>query len=131
MLCTLVDQSVTRLLDSPRASKWLGILVREQMEPTAALDIIYEGLVNPIQSCIRSLVARIFGLKPDAQETKLRALAVVGPAVMFHVFLSNVCRTMNWEGYGTAELEAVRRVVNDHVRTILEISRPCLQADSE
>jgi TetR/AcrR family transcriptional regulator, regulator of cefoperazone and chloramphenicol sensitivity len=131
LLCTLLDHSITGLLGSPDAAKWLGILVREEMEPTGAFDIIYDGLVSPIHSCLRPLVARIFGLSPDAQETKLRAYAITGPALIFHVFLTDVRRTLNWKGYGPDEIEAVRRVVIEHVRAALTTARVCLPADAD
>jgi TetR/AcrR family transcriptional regulator, regulator of cefoperazone and chloramphenicol sensitivity len=131
LLCTLLDHSVTGLLGSPDARKWLGIIMREQMEPTAAFDIVYEGLISPTHKCLRSLLARIFGLSPDSQETKLRAYAISGPLLPFHVFFADVCRTMNWDGYGPGEVEAIRSVVIDHVRAILRTARISLPADTE
>jgi TetR/AcrR family transcriptional regulator, regulator of cefoperazone and chloramphenicol sensitivity len=125
LLCTLLDHSINGLLDSAEARKWLGIIIREQMEPTAAFDILYGGLISPAHKCFRSLLARIFCLNPDAQEIKLRAYAIAGLVLPFHVFFSDVCRTLNWEGYGFDEVEAVRSVVIDHLRAILGTAKAC------
>jgi AcrR family transcriptional regulator len=130
LLCKLLDYSITGHLGSPAGAKWLGIIVREQIEPTRAFDIIYEGLVSPMQNCLHSLVARILGLSPDAQETKLRAYAITGPALIFHVLSADVCRTLNWEEYGADEVEAVRRIVIDHVRATLRTAKVCLPVDA-
>ncbi len=131
LLCDLLDHSMKGFLDSPDAAKWLGILMREEMEPTGAFDIIYEGLMSPAHSCIRPLVARIFGLNPEAQETKLRAYAITGPALIFHIFFADVCRTLNWKGYGPKEIEAVRTVAIEHVRAALMTARGHLPVDTD
>lgn len=121
MLCDLLDHVLAHVLSDPDAKKWMGIFMREQIEPTRAFDVLYEGIMWPIHGCFCRLIAGILDLPPEDQETRVRAYAVVGPVLMFHISRAEIGRVMNWDGYGPEQLEVIRRVVLDHVRAIFKM----------
>jgi TetR/AcrR family transcriptional regulator, regulator of cefoperazone and chloramphenicol sensitivity len=127
LLCELLDRVLAHVLSDPEAKRWMGIFMREQIEPTRAFDVLYEGIMWPIHGCFCRLIAGILSLRPEDQETKVRAYAVVGPVLMFHISRAEISRVMNWDGYGPEQLEVIRRVVLDHVQAIFGMSRdsPC------
>jgi AcrR family transcriptional regulator len=71
MLSRILNTMVSTMLGTPEAKSWAGIILREQMEPTSAFDIIYEGVMQPVLQCCLALVARILHRQPDDPETML------------------------------------------------------------
>jgi len=119
LLCHLLNRLTIKLLGSPDSKKWAAIVMREQMEPTEAFDILYEGLLKPIDLCFFRLVGGTLGLDAQDQETKLRAYAIKGQLLIFHISRAELERSLNWKAYRPEEVEAVRGIVLDHARAIL------------
>jgi TetR/AcrR family transcriptional regulator, regulator of cefoperazone and chloramphenicol sensitivity len=128
LLCGLMDEILTHILNDEESKRWMGIFSREQIDPTGAFDILYTGIMEPIHGCLRRLMAGPFDLSPDGQEVNLRAFAIIGPAFMFHVARAEIGRSMSWNGYSPEAHEAIRRVVLDHVRAVLGLPQELLQA---
>ena len=64
LLSRFLKTMVATILGTPEAKNWAGIILREQMEPTKAFDIIYEELIQPVLQCSSALVARILDRRP-------------------------------------------------------------------
>jgi len=121
MVCRLMEAMIATTLETPDSMKWVGILVREQMEPSPAFDILYEGVMKPMHRCLCRLAGHILGLDPGAEETKIRVFALMGQLIMFHVSRALVTRTLEWDGYRPNEVESIRAVVLDNVRALLDM----------
>lgn len=121
LLCELMDHIIEHALGSPESKKWMGIFMREQIEPSDAFDILYEGVMEPFHRSLRSLVSAIMDLEVDATETKLRAYAAAGQVFIFHIARAEISRSMAWQEYGPKELDAVKRVVLEQLRTLFGI----------
>ncbi len=122
LLCELLEFLITRFLGRPETDKWLSIIIREQLWPTEAFGILFEGFMKPLDLALFGLVARIMGLTPDDQEVRLRALAIKGEIQLFQISRSAVRRTLNWKNYGPENLEAIRCVIIDNLGRIFSIS---------
>ena len=84
--------------------------------------------MEPIQQCLRRLTARLLDLSPEDREVKLRAYALFGEAIIFHVARAEIGRSMNWGGYNTETSEAIALVVLDHMRAVFGMPPESLQA---
>ncbi len=128
LLCELLDRILAHALGDPESTRWMGIFLREQIEPTQAFDILYDGIMEPIHRCVCRLTARMLDLPEHDTETKVRSYAVAAPVLMFHISRAEIVRTLNWDEYGTDEIEAIRRVVLEHSRAIFGMPRSLLEA---
>ncbi len=123
LLCELLEFFITRLLGFPQTDKWLSIISREELCPTRAFDILFEGFMEPLDQVLFRLVARIMGQSEDDQEVKLQAFAIMGQIQFFHVSPSAIQRTLNWEHYKPDNLEAIRCVVMKNLEGIFSMAR--------
>jgi hypothetical protein len=121
MLSRILNTMVTTILGTPEAKSWAGIILREQMEPTRAFDIIYEGVMQPVLQCCLALVARILHRQPDDPETMLSVIAIVGQVLIFRTSREAVIRSLQWKGYSRREIQAVQSIVIKHARAILHV----------
>jgi AcrR family transcriptional regulator len=131
VLCRFLEFFITRLLGLPQTDKWTSIILREQLCPTQAFDILFERFMKPLDQVLFGLVARIMCREQDDQEVKLRVFAIMGQILMFHISPSAIKRTLNWERFGPENLEAISRVVIDNLKGIFSMSRASGCAGSE
>lgn len=125
LVCELLDNVLHYVLRESDHVRWMGIIIREQITPTGAFDILYQGIMEPLHDGFRQLVGHLLGL--PGPETKVRAFAVFGQVLMFHVARAEIGRAMNWQGYHEEEVELIRKVILEHVRAILDMPRNLLQ----
>jgi AcrR family transcriptional regulator len=122
LLCELLEFFITRFLGHPQTDKWLTIIIREQLCPSEAFGVFFEGFMRPLDQALFGLVARIMGQRWDDREIKLRVFAVMGEVLVFQVSPSSVKRALNWEHYGPENLDAIRRVIMDNLKGIFSTS---------
>jgi AcrR family transcriptional regulator len=103
--------------DEPRA--WAQIIVREQARPTAAFDVLYEGHIRRMQSCIGTLVAAAAGLDAGSQAVKLRTHALIGQVLGFLVAREALLRSLGVRKLRATHVTAIHAVLEDHVHACL------------
>ena len=82
-------------------------IVREQQNPTAAFDLIYDGGMRRVHETITALIATAFDLPPRSTDAVLRAHAVMGQVLGFRVAHAALLRRTGWETVGPAQTAAV------------------------
>jgi TetR/AcrR family transcriptional regulator, regulator of cefoperazone and chloramphenicol sensitivity len=122
LLCELLEFLITRFLGRPQTDKWLSIIVREQLCPTKAFGILFEGFMRPLEDALFGLATRIMGSGRDDQDVKLHVFAIMGEIQIFYISPSTIKRTLNWENYGPENLDAIRRVIMDNLKRIFSMS---------
>lgn len=110
MLGTFVDV----ILGNAEAQRWARIIVREQLDPSAAFDIIY-GFTGRAHTLATRLVAVAGGSDPETMETKLRAFTVIGQGLVFRVGNAMVLKRIEREELGPEERETIKRILWSNV----------------
>lgn len=107
ILRSVVDTAGLTLLASPDAERWARFIVREQLEPTEAFDVLYEGVLGHIYELITRLVARLLDLDPKSPQARLEMFALMGQALVFRIGRAAVLRRMEWAAVGPREVEQI------------------------
>jgi AcrR family transcriptional regulator len=105
------------ILGKAEAARWARFVIREQMQPGAAFDVLYEFL-----GAAQTLATRAFAAalgKPESPEIRLRVFAILGQVMFFRVAQAVVLRRMDWKSIDDAERAAIKRVILGHVEDIL------------
>jgi len=122
LLFELLEFFITGLLGRPRFDRWLSFMLREQLCPTEAFAILFEGFMRPLDRALFGLAARIMDKGPDDQLVRLRVFAIMGEIQVFHMSPGAIKRTMKWDNYGPDNLDAICRVIMENVRRIFSMS---------
>jgi TetR/AcrR family transcriptional regulator, regulator of cefoperazone and chloramphenicol sensitivity len=117
-LLAIIDRFVEMMVH-PESASWARFIVREQMEPTEAFDVLYSGVMGRLVDRLSGLIVRISGSRCDPAEARLRTLAVVGQALVFRVARATLLRVTGWPDVDAAGASAIRRIVRDHTNAIL------------
>jgi AcrR family transcriptional regulator len=80
-----VRAMVYRMLDPASPSRLPPLMIREAVNPTSALDVMFERFMQPLQMVLAGLLREVFG--PDASEALLAraALSVLGQGMIYVV----------------------------------------------
>lgn len=113
-----IEAYVDLLVGSAEAERWARFIVREQMQPSAAFDVIYGFMRTPVEIATRLAAAALD--RPEDEETKVRVFALFGQVLVFRVSQALITRSLEWQSIGVRERSEIKRVVADHVETILK-----------
>ena len=121
-LLTIIE-GFAHLMTSPHSAAWARFIVREQMAPTPAFDILYSGTIESLAGHVITLVRRIAGNGIDDEDARLVALSLFGQAMVFRVARATVLRVTGWSDVGDHEGTRIRRMLRQETRAILEALR--------
>lgn len=95
VLANMVE-SFARLMLAPESAAWSGFIVREQQEPTAAFERLYDGAMRDM---VEMFVALIAIARPDLDEDEARMTGIFlyGQSLILRVGHASVCRTLEME----------------------------------
>jgi TetR/AcrR family transcriptional regulator, regulator of cefoperazone and chloramphenicol sensitivity len=117
-LLTIIDRFV-EVMVHPESAAWARFIVREQMEPTEAFDLLYGGVMGRLVDHLSSLIIRISRGHCDAAEARLKTLAIVGQALVFRVARATLLRAMGWTDVDAGGAVAIRSIIRAHTSAIL------------
>jgi len=118
LILRLVEAFVDAALGNPEAERWARFIVREQLDPTPAFEIIYR-FMGPAHLTLTRLVAAALGGDPASPEMKLRAFTILGQGLVFRIAPTLVARQLGVSGIGSDERETIRKILAAHVTAIL------------
>lgn len=121
----LLDELLTKFVyfiigsaQGPRISK---IVLREQMYPSSAYDMIFSGVMAPILNAIAVLVSHITGESPGRKVT-FKAMTIMGQVLIFRVARETIVRKLDMEGYSEGEVNEIVQVILEQTRTMLNVA---------
>jgi TetR/AcrR family transcriptional regulator, regulator of cefoperazone and chloramphenicol sensitivity len=117
LLEKLVTRFIRFMVGSPEAPRISRIILREQMYPTAAYDIIFSGFMGNVLEASARLIMVITGDRSQ-RVAKLRAMAIVGQVLAFRVARETIVRALDLEGYSDSETAEIHGIIMEHTRYI-------------
>lgn len=94
-------------------------ILREQMDPTEAFAIVYEGAMQPLFLRFVLLIRVVVGKDMAEHEIRLRATMMMGEILMFRVCRAAVLRNMGWGDIGETEREDIIRGARRNIDAVL------------
>ncbi|GAC1414120.1 MAG: CerR family C-terminal domain-containing protein [Novosphingobium sp.] len=111
---------MTELMLNDETAAISRFIVREQAEPTEAFARIYNGVMGPMLERLGSLLIRASGDRLTRIEARVRAMTIVGQALVFCVARATAMTGMGWTQYGTTESTLISRTIAANLDAILD-----------
>lgn len=118
----MIDAFAHLMVESDEVRKWARIVVREQANPTAAFDILYEGGMAKKQAMLAQLIAACTGLDPASDEAKIRVHALIGQVLGFAISRQSLLRNLKVKRFQPRHVATICQVLNAHVNACLKIA---------
>lgn len=119
LLHRYTDTLVAILVGSSEADAWAGFIMREQLQPGAAFDVLYEGMMRRVGDAGAWLLASIFKQSKSDSSINLRAVAILGQILVFRNCRQTALRRLGWKEFSTERLKQIQSLVREHVDLIV------------
>ena len=91
-------------------------IIREQMQPTDAFTVLYEGFMRPVGAAYANLIAALRGLSPEDARVGIEVQILVGQVLGFCTGRETLLRRMRWKRLDEKRITEIERVMEDVVR---------------
>ena len=99
-------------------------MLREQMQPTAAMDLLYEGVIRPFHELLGRLVAALRGIAENDPDVIIEVQVLYGEAIVFGVHRTTLVRRLGVDSLDDGHLERINRVVRAMVMRQFPLEGP-------
>ena len=118
-LSTTLEAMVGFIVARPEAGEFVQFVMRELSQPSEALDIIYDGVFEPVHQRLCGIWAEASGEDAESERTRITIFTLIGQVVYFRIARAAVMRRMGWDHVGPAEAANIVSVVGDNIEAIL------------
>jgi len=116
----LMAAFVRLFVESAEPRHWALIVMREQVRPTAAFELLYQIIMRKIHNLLSSLIGTYSGLDPSSDEVKIRAHALLGQVLIFLSSRETILRELQVSQLDERHVELIQRVLQSHVAACLK-----------
>ncbi|MGI9024007.1 MAG: transcriptional regulator CecR [Burkholderiaceae bacterium] len=95
------------------------IIIREQIDPTAAFDTLYRNSIGRMHMTVTILAARVVGDDPQSTAAVIRAHALVGSVLGFRVARETILRRAGWKTIGPGETASICDAITEQADVLL------------
>ena len=111
----LIVALLRQIVSQPNKGEIGYFIMREQMHPTAAMDILYSGMIQPLHEMLGRLVAPLRH-KPELDpDVIIEVQALYGEAIVFGVHRTTLMWRLGIDALGQEQLDRIAAVVRDMV----------------
>jgi len=118
-LNTVLEAMVGFIVARPEAGEFVQFVLRELSQPSEALDIIYDGVFEPVHRRLCGIWAEASGEDAESERTRITIFTLIGQVVYFRIAQAAVMRRMGWDQVGPAEAADIIAVVRSNIDAIL------------
>ncbi|SDO75351.1 CerR family C-terminal domain-containing protein [Desulforhopalus singaporensis] len=118
LLERLLENVVMFMVGSPEAVRVSRIILREQLCPSAAYDLIFKGFMELMLDSLADLLV-VLDPRQDRKTAKLRGVALMGQVIIFRVARETVVRALEFDGYDPGEIAEIRKIILEHTRSVV------------
>jgi AcrR family transcriptional regulator len=86
-------------------------MLREQLKPTAAFDILYQELMEPLHTLLCQLVALVHGSLPTSRNVIIEVQALTGQAIIFGAHRATLLRRLGQASLDEAGIDEIVTVL--------------------
>jgi AcrR family transcriptional regulator len=124
LFLTEIVETMVVLFVSKESEAWARFIIREQLEPTAAFERVYTGIMGPMINLGCRLIGTILGDNPTSENVRLRSLSFIGSLLVFRMANAAVLAQMEWDSIGDEQLAKLRA----HARKLVAALEPAKEA---
>ena len=107
------------VLGSEFADSFASFIMREQLQPGAAFEILYQGMMRRLTEAIAGLLAIALGKRSDDAKILIRAQTLLGQALVFRTSRASVLRQLGWREFSKDQIKLIQSIVAENTDRIL------------
>jgi AcrR family transcriptional regulator len=108
------------ILEGELSADAAGFIFREQLNPTAAFDILYRELMEPMQSTYAQLLSCALYEQPDDKQIKLMTHALLGQILIFRVGQTTILRRLDARALTTPDVTQIATMITQNTLAAID-----------
>lgn len=124
LLRQLAD-AMLALMAREETASWAQLIVREQLAPTSAFNILYDGFMGRMLKLLTRMVERLDS-RGSLGDPRMVVLGILGQVLVYRTARAGVLRHMQWAAISEAEL----RKMQAHVAHAIVLPFTTLESDN-
>jgi AcrR family transcriptional regulator len=118
LLEELLERFSSLVIGSPEVDSWAIFIMREQLHPGAAFEILYEGMMKRLLGSASQLLAILLRMRSDDPRLIITTQTVFGQAMMFRSGRAAAFRQLGWKEITDDRLKLIQSVVRENLGRI-------------
>jgi AcrR family transcriptional regulator len=118
LLEELLERFSSLVIGSPEVDSWAIFIMREQLHPGAAFEILYEGMMKRLLGSASQLLAILLRMRSDDPRLIITTQTVFGQAMMFRSGRAAALRQLGWKEITDDRLKLIQSVVRENLGRI-------------
>ncbi len=119
LLQDFFDTFADLLIGGREPEAWVLFIIREQAQPTAAFDILFERVMRRFARTGAGLVGELMELPSDDPRVLARTLMLFGGILFFRTAREASLRVLGWRNFRGRRLSFLKDALHDHVAASL------------
>jgi len=111
------------MLATPEIADFARFVLREQMDPSPAFDVLYATFMEPMHRRLCGLWAQATGNEAESERTKLKVFALIAQIFVFRMARAGALRRLGWQEIGAAEIAAIVTLLEESVDALIAAER--------
>lgn len=107
------------MLGTPGTASFARFVLREQMDPSPAFEVLYAHVMEPMHRRLCRLWSEATGDGPETEATRLRVFTILSPLLFFRMAEAGATRRMGWRAMGPAQIAAIVAAVTETCDALL------------
>ncbi|MCB1790545.1 MAG: CerR family C-terminal domain-containing protein [Gammaproteobacteria bacterium] len=120
LLTELLGGLARSVLFGPFADNAAAFIFREQNRPSAAFDILFDGLMRPMEESLATLVGRLLGVPADSRHITLLTHALVGQVIAFRAARETILRRLGQTTFNAQEVDEIADLICQNTLAMLQ-----------
>ncbi|WP_035573201.1 CerR family C-terminal domain-containing protein [Halomonas halocynthiae] len=113
-----LKQMVRIVTEDQECRRWMLLIVREQVQPSEAFDILYDRAFGYIQQGISALIARITGLPQKSHHVIVETHTLVGQVLFLLVGREVLLRRLGLTHFNDDALANIDAIITGHINQL-------------
>src|SRR5271166_6398931 len=111
LLHQLLERFSAIVIGSELSDTFASFVMREQLQPGAAFEILYQGMMRQLMASCAKLLAIASGRSGDDIRTLIRAQTLLGQILVFRTSRASVLRQLGWREFSKEQLKLIQSIV--------------------
>jgi len=113
-----IVERFAEIMVHPESEPWARFIVREQMDPSEAFDVLFETF-GPVAGRVAAHIVQISEGRVSPSDARLRVIAIVGQVLAYRTARAALLRLMDWDEVDAQGVAAIKCVVREHTLAIV------------
>lgn len=118
LLDELLEKFSGLVIRSSETDNWSSFVMREQLQPGAAFEILYEGIMREVSQACTTLLAIAVRGSVDDPEITVRAHTILGQITVFQTSRATALRLLGWREFSPKHMKLIQKIVRENIDQI-------------